>query len=200
MKRLIAREFDLQPNEIELADGKARAKANPASRLALNRAKPEAATAARRLSGAPAQAAAKPPCRERKIAGEARKADRPSEPLRGARAEPAPTGAVRLVSEINGGTTVDEYSVIQDLLVTWRSTSDWVKVVVVTAIPGQILFLIYQLLRLKAEQRAMLRKDRLTEERIIKLVHIELRRFVEAMERSRAAQAPNLSSGKSRLR
>ena len=95
---------------------------------------------------------------------------------------------------------MDEYSVIQDLLETWRSTSDWVKAVILIAIPGQILFLIYQLLRLKAEQRAMLLEDRLTEERIIKLVHFELRRFVEAMERSRAAQAPSLTGDRLRLR
>ena len=88
---------------------------------------------------------------------------------------------------------MEDYSFTHDLLLTWRSTSDWVKVVVVTAIPGQILFLFYLVLRLKAEQRAMLSEDMLAEERIKKLVHIEMNRLVEAMERARKVKVPRLT-------
>ena len=39
------------------------------------------------------------------------------------------------------GKTVDNPSVLADLLETWRATADWVKAVIVVAVPGYVAFL-----------------------------------------------------------
>ena len=78
--------------------------------------------------------------------------------------------------------------------------NDWVKAVILIAVPGQVIFLIYQVLRLKAEQRAMLLEGRLNEDRIIKLVHTEMRRLAAEWERARKAKALRLSGDNDRSR
>ena len=96
---------------------------------------------------------------------------------------------------------MDDYSFLQDLLVTWRSTSDWVKAVILIAIPGYVAFFSWLVLGYRAEMHTT--RDvqvALNEDRIKKLVHAEMSRFVEAMERSRKAKALRLSSDNDRSR
>ncbi len=77
------------------------------------------------------------------------------------------------------------------MLETWRSTTDWVKAVVVIAIPTQVLFFIYLVLQLRAEQRQMLIDERetltetMTEARVRQLAEAELCRIIAEMERAR---------------
>ncbi|MEX0345777.1 MAG: hypothetical protein AB3N20_12705 [Rhizobiaceae bacterium] len=86
---------------------------------------------------------------------------------------------------------MDDYSFLRDVLETWRSTTDWVKAVVVIVIPGQIVFLIHQVLRFRAEQRQMRIGEReemaeaLTEQRVRELAEAELCRIIAEMERVR---------------
>ncbi|MEX0345575.1 MAG: hypothetical protein AB3N20_11670 [Rhizobiaceae bacterium] len=86
---------------------------------------------------------------------------------------------------------MDDYSFLRDLLETWRSTTDWVKAVVVIAIPTQIVFLIYLVLQLRTEQRQMRIDEReaateaMTELRVRELAEAELCRIIAEMERAR---------------
>ncbi len=88
------------------------------------------------------------------------------------------------------------------MLETWRWTSDWVKAVVVIAIPTQVLFFIYLVLQLRSEQRQMLIDERetMTEERVRQLAEAELCRIIAEMERARRegdapAPAKRISEG-----
>lgn len=92
---------------------------------------------------------------------------------------------------------MEDYSIIQDLLETWRSTSDWVKVVVITAIPGQVIFLIYQVLRHRAEQR----EDVIIDARVRSLARAEMCRLAAEWERARKVKGvapPALPGDRSR--
>ncbi|MEX0301654.1 MAG: hypothetical protein AB3N24_04455 [Leisingera sp.] len=82
---------------------------------------------------------------------------------------------------------MEDYSFLRDLLETWRSTTDWVKAVIVIFIPSQILFFIYLAVQLRAEQRQMLSDERetMTEARVRKLAEAELCRIIAEMERAR---------------
>ncbi len=86
-----------------------------------------------------------------------------------------------------GRTSLEDYSILRDALETWRATTDWVKAVVVIFIPGQIAFLIHQVLRYRVDQRAMILEERevMTDERVRKLAEAELCRIIAEMERAR---------------
>ncbi|MEX0344372.1 MAG: hypothetical protein AB3N20_05580 [Rhizobiaceae bacterium] len=101
---------------------------------------------------------------------------------------------------------MEDYSIIRDILETWRSTTDWVKAVVVITIPSQIVFLIHQVLRFRAEQRQMLIDEReaateaMTEQRVRELAEAEFCRIIAEMERTRregeaSAPAKRISEG-----
>lgn len=81
---------------------------------------------------------------------------------------------------------MEDYSFLRDMLETWRSTTDWVKAVVVIAIPGQIVFLVHQILRHRAEQRAMIAEERAVDRREIReLVEAEICRIIAEREQAR---------------
>ncbi|MEX0343473.1 MAG: hypothetical protein AB3N20_01025 [Rhizobiaceae bacterium] len=86
---------------------------------------------------------------------------------------------------------MDDYSIIRDILETWRQTTDWVKAVVVIAIPSQVLFFIYLAVQLRAEQRQMRIDEReatteaMTEQRVRELAEAEFCRNIAVMERAR---------------
>ncbi|MEX0346747.1 MAG: hypothetical protein AB3N20_17620 [Rhizobiaceae bacterium] len=94
---------------------------------------------------------------------------------------------------------MEDYSFLRDLLETWRSTTDWVKAVVAIVIPGQIVFLIHQVLRFRSEQRQMLIDEReaMTEQRVRKLAEAEFCRIIAEMERARrdGGEPPRLPEG-----
>ncbi len=94
---------------------------------------------------------------------------------------------------------MDDYSFLRDVLETWWSTTDWVKATVVIVIPGQIAFLIYQVLRYRAESRAMIIEERgtLTEARVRELAEAELCRIIAEWERARleGGAPPRLPGG-----
>ncbi|MEX0344433.1 MAG: hypothetical protein AB3N20_05890 [Rhizobiaceae bacterium] len=83
---------------------------------------------------------------------------------------------------------MEDYSFLRDVLETWRSTTDWMKAVVVIFIPGYIAVLIHQVLRYRAETKAMLAEAAMTDERVRKLAEAELCRIIAEMERARLAQ------------
>ena len=91
----------------------------------------------------------------------------------------------------NPETILEDYSFLRDVLETWRSTTDWVKAVVVIAIPTQVLFFIYLVLQLRTEQRQMLADERealtetMTKARVRELAEAELCRIIAEMERAR---------------
>ncbi len=83
---------------------------------------------------------------------------------------------------------MDDYSIVRDMLETWRSTTDWVKAVVVIAVSSQIAFLIHQLLRYRAGERAQGTEKPMTDERVRKLAEAEFCRIVADWERARLAK------------
>ncbi len=97
---------------------------------------------------------------------------------------------------------MDDYSFLRDVLETWRSTTDWVKAAVVIVIPGQIAFLVHQVLRYRAECRAMIIEERetMTEARVRQLAEPEFCRIVAEMERARRARhEKNTRPGEGRI-
>ncbi len=87
---------------------------------------------------------------------------------------------------------MDEYSFLQDLLVTWRSTSDWVKAVVVLAIPGYAGLFTWLVLSHRADMRAVEKIEAgslLSDERIRELTRAEMHRIAAEWERARKARA-----------
>ena len=90
----------------------------------------------------------------------------------------------------DGGTVLDDYSFLQDLLETWRSTSDWVKAVILIAIPGYVAFFTWLVLGYRAEMRTT--RDvyvALNEDRIRRLARAEMSRLAAEWERARKAKA-----------
>ena len=76
------------------------------------------------------------------------------------------------------------------MLETWRSTADWVKAVIVIALPGYLAFLLHQIIRHRAEQRAFLveNQSRLDDKRIRELVEAQMCKIVAEWERARLAE------------
>ncbi len=87
---------------------------------------------------------------------------------------------------------MEDYSFLRDVLETWRSTTDWVKAVVVIAMPTLVLFFIYLVWQLRSEQRQMIIEEReamtetMTEARVRQLAEAEFCRIIAEMERAKA--------------
>ncbi len=91
---------------------------------------------------------------------------------------------------------MDDYSFLQDLLVTWRSTTDWVKAVVVLAIPGYAALFTWLVLSHRADMRAVEKIEAgslLSDDRIRELTRAEMCRIAAEWERARKARAQKLT-------
>ena len=85
-----------------------------------------------------------------------------------------------------GNLTLDDYNLFADLMETWRLTTDWVKMVMLIAMPCYLLFLIHQVLRYRIEQRAIIADIRETDSDIRRVVEAQMREIVAEWERKRS--------------
>lgn len=89
-----------------------------------------------------------------------------------------------MVAPKNGDKALDEYSFARDLLDTWRATSDWIKFVVLVAVPGYLAFFFWLVLMYAKEKRSAAQPD---DDRIRELVDAEMCRIIAEWERARLA-------------
>ena len=89
---------------------------------------------------------------------------------------------------------MEDYSFLQDLLETWRSTSDWIKAVILIAIPGYVALFTWLVLGYRAEMRTTCDVYvALNEDRVRKLAKAEMCRLAAEWERARKTATPKLS-------